>query len=210
MPWVEGEGGVLYYYFITKPLWLVSFLNALSWDIFTWHIDVGAPIETAADWIIGWINDIADWVQQFWAWAEEFRQEVIDFFTQIPEWINQVWQFIQNVWDSIAGIIDNWWSGMVDTVQGWVDVAKDFVLGLIDDLKGIVTRVDVALSNFFTVTLPTLASKFDVTEIIKGFLDPFRDVFNFIEMVKGELIKFFNDPWAWLYDKFDEFFERFW
>jgi len=210
MPWVEGPDGVWYYYKITFPVDLLIFLDNFVWDIFGWHIDLKTPLIRVINWVLDFINDLWDWYYELALWWEDFRQEVVDFFTQIPAKINEVWQFLLNFFDNMGNIISNWWDTTKSTVLDWIDEAKTWAAGLIDDLRALVDKVTADFEDFIGTTLPTLASKLDVRDLVTAALLPFRDIINFLETVKDELTRFFADPWAWLYNKFDDFFERFW
>ena len=195
---------------LQKPQWLVDFLNALNWDIFTWHIYVGDTVENAIDWVIDIIDTIITWMVQVGNWWEEFRQEVVDFFRLVPQWINEAWQFILNFWDTIGDIIATWWEAVYQTVKDWVNTIIDGVKDALKVVSDTLTQWVTTVENFFTSILPTLASKLDVADLIKNAFQPWRELLNFLVEIKNELVEFFTDPLQWAYNKMDEFFERFW
>jgi predicted PurR-regulated permease PerM len=191
-------------------MWLVNGLLYLDWQIFTWHINVGTAVEAAIDWVLDGLNTVITFVGQLAAWWEEFRQEVIDFFTEIPKWLNELWQYFLNFADTFAGWISDWWDGIFETVKDWVLTVVDKLKEIVTDIGDTLERWVTTVENFFTQVLPELAHKLDVLDMIKSFFEPWRDLLNFLSEVAADIGEFFSDPLAWVYNKLDDFFERFW
>ncbi len=192
------------------PEWLHSFLVGLDFQILTWHLDIGSYILAPIQWVLDRINDAFEWIAQLVAWWEEFRQEVLDFVNLVPVWIGEVWNWITNLGQMIGQWISDWWDGIYDTVKEWVLSRIDEAKELITDLTTRVETIIIRVEDFFTVTLPQLARSIDVQDWITDRLAPFREMFNFFEAFKTDIVAFFSDPLQWIYDKLEEFFERFW
>lgn len=189
---------------LNKPGWLESWLSHLNWDILNWHIYVGDAIESAIDWVLDWIDDLATWAAQIAAWWEDFRQEVIDAFNAVVDFINEgignLGNIVSTWWDNLS----EWWEGIKTTVLDWIDTAVEWVSDRIDDLAHLVDKIGIWWENFTTVVLPTLASKFDITAAFDQFMLTWRDLFEGWEAFKDSIFDFFNDPLDWLWDRFTD------
>ena len=191
---------------ISKPAWLHNFLLSLHWKILIWYIDVGGPIETAIDWVLGGVNTAIILAQSLGAKLEGVRQWALDLYNQLKTSVNQVWSYVTNIASTLGSTITTWWSGMQATVLSWVDMAKKYALSLVNDLRGLLNRVDISLSNFFASILPFLTTKLDVTDLIKSALAPFRSTLNTIETFKNDIVSFFGDPPGWLASHIEDWF----
>ncbi len=191
---------------LQKPEWLATALGYLNWDIFTWHVYVGDTAENAIDWVLDGINTLITWAQQVGAWWEEFRQEVLDIFNLIPQWINEVWDYVLNLVDATRSIIATWWEATFEIVKEWVRALVDTVKDAVTVVNNALTWLTLQWDNFTTSILPTLASRFDVREIVQTILTPLLSIFNFLESVKGDLIDFFNDPVEYIWQRFSDWF----
>jgi phage-related protein len=191
---------------LQKPAWLVNALSYLNWDIFGWQIYVGDSVENAIDWVLDGINTIITWAQQIGAWLDELRQEILDFFSEIPKWINEVWQRLLNFIDSVGDIIATWWMATWQMVQDWVNTVVDTVK---DGLKLVADAAEWLRGQwdtFFTSILPTLASRFDVYEIVSAILSSFLPLFTLIENLRNELVEFFTNPLEYIWQRFTDWF----
>lgn len=191
---------------LIKPSWLESWLNNLNWDILGWHVYVGDAIESAIDFVLTWINNIAEWAASVVAWLDELRQEIVDGFNIFVEWLNELWDNFTNIvetwWDSLA----EWWSARVQDIKDWIDIAVQWVNDRIDDVKAVLDGIVVWWENFTTVILPELASKFDITAAFDEFMLQWQDLFNTFEEFKQGIWAFFTDPLEWLWTQFIDWF----
>lgn len=191
---------------LIKPDWLESWLNNLNWDILGWQIYVGDAIESAIDFVLTWINNIAEWAASVVAWLDELRQEIIDGFNVFVEWLNELWNTLTNIvetwWDSLA----EWWSARIEDVKDLIAVAVQWVNERIDDVKTVLDSIAEWWENFTTVILPELASKFDITAAFDDFMLKWQDLFNTFEEFKQGIWDFFTDPLEWLWIQFTDWF----
>lgn len=191
---------------LIKPDWLESWLNNLNWDILGWQIYVGDAIESAIDFVLTWINNIAEWAASVVAWLDELRQEIIDGFNVFVVWLNELWNTFTNIvetwWDSLA----EWWSARIEDVKDLIAVAVQWVNDRIDDVKTVLDSIAVWWENFTTVILPELASKFDITAAFDDFMLKWQDLFNTFEEFKQGIWDFFTDPLEWLWIQFTDWF----
>jgi len=191
---------------LIKPSWLESWLNTLNWDILGWHIYVGDALEAAIDFVLGWINALAEWAASVVAWLDELRQEIIDGFNVFVEWLNELWNSLTNIldtwWDSLA----EWWNARIEDVKDLIAVAVQWVNERIDDVMTALDSIAVWWENFTTEVLPTLASKFDITAAFDEFMLKWQDLFNTWEEFRDSIFDFFSNPFDWLLDRFTDWF----
>ncbi len=191
---------------VDKPSWLRSFLDSLQVQIFSWHIDIGGPIETAFDWLfaplnflIDWLNWVINWVDQAFDWVME---RVRAFFDPWITVIRNIFDTISTFWDSLG----DWFSGLVSDIHDWVDARiqnfKDGFSIFTDRLTDLWNQV----SNFFTSTLPDLVRRSDLDDRIGAAFLPWRDLFNFWGSFGHELTTLVNNPIEFAWNKFNDWF----
>lgn len=186
--------------------------NTLAWDFYNFN---------------QWANMVADKVANLLTYSN-----IYSYFSSYFDYAVNAWNWVYNAWSNVVGIIDTWWSSVQYTVQVWIDEAKAWAGVQIDTLENTIASV-LAWWNEFQPTIPT------INEILAWFADwwgrtlaniiswgaltgtqisglfdsKIRDWFPFYDDLAALLedIKlFFVDPLQWLYDRAEEFFERFW
>lgn len=213
---------------ISKPSWLRTWLDRLNWDIFTWRIYVGDAVEGALDWALEWINNAVTWANNAWVRAGVAWDKALEVGKEA--WANlckettRIWNYLETWWYNLGG----WWETRKPIIQGWIDTALGILGDRIDDVKRDLASLSVTwdsfwrstwpqllkdlgalgvkVGNFFTVTLPTLASKLDVGKAFDNFRLEWRDLFNFWGSLGREVMEFFTDPLEWLLGKFTDWF----
>lgn len=201
--------------------WWASFSNLLrSWKVnsydWMWPLKIIAPFFQALSSIAdGLFSGFFDFVY----WADEINRDiqekagqswVYDLLWAFLSPINNTLNWLTNRLDNIGSTITTWWSGVSTTVLGWVDTAKTYALGLVNNLQGAFNSLQSWWNNFTATVLPTLASRFDVDQMIKSTLASWFPFYNDLVKLWDEIEAFFADPLQWVYNKMDEFFERFW
>lgn len=217
---------------ISKPSWLRTWLDSLNWDILTWHVYVGDAIESAIDWAIGWLNwgilqaELA-WNKAVAAWdkAVEVGKNA---WNDLMKEADKLWANIDTWWSDLG----EWWEGKKQDIGEWIDTAKEDVGEWWDSLKQDLGELHTAwdsfwentwpqlikdfnawvvkVGNFFTVTLPGLASHKDVDKAIADDKLTWKDLWNFWGDFGKEVGVFFSDPEEWLLDKLEKMLARFW
>lgn len=149
--------------------------------------------------------------------------EIADKATQILSW-STIWSYIKSYIPNLEQIRDgfyywpsmvyqeitSWWSVASSTVQGWIGVVQDWTQGLISYLTNRIDSLQVSLDNFVTVTLPAIPSWPDIDSLVKSWFLNFAPFWAGWQDYRDQVVEFFTDPLQWLYDKMDEWFERFW
>lgn len=109
-------------------------------------------------------------------------QDLIE--AQIANWTN-LWAvtlpMLTNRLDAVDAAWDNFW------IQVWPTVVdRSFLLSWWQDKMGLIEEL--------------IASQFKLAE----------DLWRGWSEIRGSVLEFFADPCQWVYDRLDEFFERFW
>lgn len=202
------------------PFWLVAdffyqlskLFNWLAWDFYDFGI---------------WVNDVAAKIGKILSW-ETIEQYITDWLRWLPSPLN----WFVNLWSEVWDEIRDWWSGTEYTVQGWIDVARQYLQNQLDsltswvtslqaswdDFKGRIPSLDAIISwfpNWWGATLANIITWGALTATqIDSFIDSkIKEWLPFIASLQAlwkDIELFFTDPLQWLYDRMDEWFERFW
>jgi hypothetical protein len=225
MAWVDS---------IFSFVWDLAF-KCYGWSNSIWTWVPGADwfsdrLTDIGDWLWSLLTPIA----QFGDFADDVWSKVQNIFT--PDmvlqaikgwfpWLEGVGAWFGNIGDWVTTVISSWWLTVTTTVKGWIDVAVEGLSKLkvswgdfwsitwpewMTKFNGLATAWD----TFFVTTLPTLFDVKYAEEWWKGKAINFmaiadsqlRERFPFYD----ELALFFKDPGQYVYDKLDDFFERFW
>jgi hypothetical protein len=197
------------FYFI-KPWWVENLLNNLNWDILGWQIYVGDAIESAIDWVLNLFNTVIMWVENLQDWFEDFRQEVLDGFNTFVDWLEDLYQRTLGLIDGIYESISAWWSDRVDDILDIVYTVRDGILDFVGDVIDTVEAIAIWWENFRYDILPELLTFSFLTDWWRGVSRDIIDAINqnteWLDMIRD----FIDDPAQFVYNKLDEFFERFW
>ena len=135
-------------------------------------------------------------------------------------------------WYQVGNRIDYWWSGRVSIVQGWIDAATQGFdelkaawdnfwtitwPGILDDIEGLRSE----WTNFWSITFPTLVSFTWLTEWFGGKLLEIQALIDSAftlreslwagwQEMRDSVVEFFTDPLKWLYDRVEDFMDRYW
>ena len=188
--------------FFVKLAWdFVDFDDWLEWardeiyDILSWS--------NIRSLIRGWlpdIEDLVDWWDRWWVWV---GQE-----------------------------IDDWWSSTRLTVRGWIDAAIASLEGGWEDWVSFwnntwpqwtefLNNLKAAWDNFWSVTFPTLVSFTWLTTWWNSRLTDIQALINTAftlresfwagwQELRDSVLEFFADPLKWLYDRLEDFMDRYW
>ncbi|KKN37947.1 hypothetical protein LCGC14_0758340 [marine sediment metagenome] len=215
-----------------KPGWLATLLGYLNWDIFTWKVYIGDTIEAAIDVVFSWLNYAVDLAQAVWNWIAGVVDWVVNLWNILWAEINTQVQALWNAISTWSDSLNTWWSATwsyivdwvgarFDSLEVWVGATRDWIMASVDaiadQIQDRISIVTGALNNliaswnvFVTSTLPGLASHLDVTAAFDSFMLAWKDLFDWWGEFWEEVTSFFTDPFAWIYERIDEFFERYW
>ena len=174
-----------------------------------------------------WVDGIATRIVTILSWdnIKSLFKEWLPGLEEIRDWF-YAWQL--HVWQELT----NWWRAQSTTVLGWIEEAKEELLTWTDwlhgqiielreDLDNLLAQIpDVSematwFSNWWGNILPNLTwwwdeKLLDIQALFSSWtleLEPFWAGW---QDIRDKVFEFFADPWEWLYNKFDDFIERFW
>lgn len=221
-------------------IWATNVLVAGAMDAYSSFLPLdwlGDALNALSDFtsnVAGYLFDASNWYED----TKSLLLDILSWSTiqnYIRNWLTGIEAAVSwflDWYDQVGSRIDYWWLGVWSTVQDWIDAAT---LGL-DELKAawsnfwsvllpsIYSQIELLSSNwsnFWSVTFPTLVDFTqieawftgkitDIQGLIDGALADFDDLFTWWADFKDDVVQFFTDPWAWLYNKLDDFIERFW
>lgn len=196
-------------------------------DLFNYLSDftseVAGYLYDASDWydeVVDKLSDILSW-STIWDYILDYVPNLIE----IRDW------FYDKA-NHILDLIDAWWGTVTSTVQDWIDVAVEAFQSQLDDLNSWVTTIqefideieldfpDVsAILSWFSNWWENILSELelwwndkllDIQDLIDSAFIARDDLWSGWQDWKAQVAEFFIDPWEWLYNRFDDFFERFW
>jgi len=191
---------------------IVSWLSSIKDFCFSLKDDVsGVPvlgeylaipflyIGNAFDWLayhfsnfaLAWY-DVADKITNILNFDNIYSYFKEQFDAAINAWnwvVNAFW----NIWDTV----DIWWSATSTDVLDWITAAKDWAWLWIKYLD---ERID-------KLQFP---SWLDIDKFIIDTLKVWFPFYNSLVYFWDDVADFFSDPLQWLYDRAENFFERFW
>jgi len=154
------------------------------------------------------------------------------YFRTYFDYAVNAWNWVFNAWNNVIAITGDWWNSTQLIVQSWIASAQQFlqtqINGINTLLASIQASVDNLLSNLPTLneiiswwsnwwgnTLANLGSwwndrLYDVQGLINSAFVERESLWAGWQDFRGKVVEFFTDPWGWLYDRFDDFIERFW
>lgn len=217
---------------IRKPSWLRSWLNKLNWDIFGWKVYVGDAIEEAIDWALDWINWAISRAEAAWTRAGIALSRIIEEAKELTRLLYREIQKVLNLIDAWWGDLGEWWLTKVTWLKGLIGAAEDFLEDLIDNVARSLQRLNAAWDDFKRDTLPKLidfswwrgfwggmySNISDWWEPVSAQLgDSFGAItdgiiseLNQFSQKLAEMGEFFTDPVKWLYDRLENFMDRYW
>lgn len=217
---------------ISKPSWLSSLLDRLNWDILTWKVYVGDAVESCIDWALGWINWAIYKGEQAWNKAVAAWDKAVELYWNIRHWAEGELQKLLDKWDTFWSEVEEWWEPKKQWILEKIDTVLAPLKWLIDQAKIEINKLQVKwdnfwtsswpqllrdfnallvkVGNFFTVTLPGLAEKLDITKAFNDFRLEWKDLFNFWSGFKDTIVAFFEDPEEWLLKRIENMLARFW
>ncbi len=209
----EVKDWIFPFYYLKYPLLglytTFHWLSESFYDFYQWLDWAADRIDEILSWsnirsLIGsWLYRIEDAVDWFLSWTYWVRQEISDWWTGILPYILT---YVDNAVEGFTDLIEAWDTFWTITFPTWTTE---------------LLRVGSELSAFFAFTLPTLVSftwlttwwNSKLTEIdtlINSWFLTFTPFWEGWLDWKGQVTEFFSDPYQWIYDRLDEFFERFW
>jgi len=174
-----------------------------------------------------WLDDLAGSIADILTF-----DSIYSYFSSYFEAAINAWNWVANAFNNVASILNSWWSATASTVFGWVEEAKQFALSLHasllssfdslraewDSFQASLPSIDSILSwftNWWGNILTNLNywwtdRLLEIQDLISSKFAEFTPFWEGWQELKSEVTEFFSDPLQWIYDKLDEWFERFW
>lgn len=212
-----------------------AYLEVLGWVYPFWLLSY--PLLYASR-SFGWLAYYFSLFNNWLVWANKEIGKILSIeaiTSYFQTWINYAtwaWDWVTNAWNNVVSIVDIWWSSVQLTVQVWIEDAKQWTKAQLDSLEDTLAYILVwwdefkdkipsideilyLLRDWWDKTLANIISWGALTGIqISTLMDSkIRDWLPFYDELAalwGDIKLFFTDPLQWLYDKAEEFFERFW
>lgn len=211
--YLEVNSWVFPLYNLAPPLYALSLaFNSIAWQFYyfnNWCVDVWGRVQAILT-----EGDI---------WS----------ILAIPISYAQVaYQWIVNAASNVWSIIGNWWSTIQPTILSWIEQAKAYALSLYNILLSSLVSLQAAWNNFVDKipTIDEIIAWFrnwwgevlakiiawwreqlpDIQSLINSTLLSWFPFYDEFVSIYSTIREFFADPLQWLYDRMEEFFERFW
>ena len=201
---------------------IVQFIYQIFADMALWCWAHDPPFGSIGSFFAEIYDHLTDLHYGLYLFAEEYESlwDAIvgiltesDIFILLQQWLNYAevaWNWISNAFNNVVSIIWEWWP-----------TALDYVLTYVDNAVEGFTELKIAWDTFWTSTLPNLVSfdwlsiwwngkLLDVQSLIDTAILSLNALLEGWQEVRDAVLEFFNDPYQWMYDRLDEFFERFW
>lgn len=195
---------------IIKPTWLKTWLDRLHWDIFTWHIEVGAAIEDAIDWVIDWLNWLVETVYSLGDQIRDYWDSLYDFVVELSEKVNREINRLLNEIDAWWDDLAEWWQVKRAEVSSWIGIATRPLYDWVNELQISINEFNIRWDNFWTTTYPQLIDTTKLDLSLRGLRQELEPFWEGWQDLKGKVAEFFADPEEWLYKAVDRIIERFW
>lgn len=191
---------------------LSSLMSSIAWAFYDGYI---------------WASDVWDRIQDILTW-DSIYSLILSYFPNLNNVLSWFSNWINYVW----GQIDSWWQSTKETVEVWIDNAVDLAFAAWDWLVDGFNTLQTAWDNFKT-KIPTideilawfgdwwatilsrlrdwgLLSGLEISDLIDSVIRTWFPFYDTLFELWNDIRDFFTDPEAWIYEKLDNFFERFW
>lgn len=221
--------------FVLAALW---FYDKADWPIIGGVCEtLGDVCNDLTDFCADCIGELVD-AEDWWEEVSDAVEGILNWSTirsLIRSWLTGIETLIEWFTDwvtLVTGVIGDWWEDVQTTVTGWINEAKEALQELIDDLetwlgslqeawdnfKGKIPSIDEVLtwfSNWWAAILIPLTAWWnerllDVNTLIINTLQEWFPFYNDLVALWEDIKAFFIDPLQWVYDRLDDWFERFW
>jgi hypothetical protein len=164
-------------------------------------VDLAGAFATFNEWVVDTTAKIANVLNldSLAAWFTDWKSKIL-----------AAWNWVLTSLDNVTSIIESWWLSTRTLVQGWISTATE----------GLGT-LKAQWDNFWTVTFPTLVSFTwlqswwssqlpSIEALVNSRLRVWFPFYDELVSLWSSIQSFFADPLQWLYNRLDDFFERFW
>ena len=200
---------------------LGDLVNLLA-DAAIWAWDSTLPLDWLGDifYELHWlVLNIVSWIYGFddWLMAISYKvEDILDWDAVqdlLLDWLPHLrhmhdWWYDWVYW--VGRQITEWWQTAISEVEDLISAAIQGFRDLVNDLDSWLSNLQSSWNNFWVSILPNLADWTGVDDLIRTWFTNFTPFWEDWLDWKDSVAEFFTDPLQWLYDKMDEWFERFW
>ena len=186
--------------------------NELAWSFY----DLGS-----------WLSWLKSQVDNMLSW-ESIRNMIRKWLPGLETMIAWFSSWTAQIGQQIAA----WWQTIAPVVQAWIQQAMSGMSSLINQLQASFIQLKAAWDQFSS-KLPTIdelitwfgrrwesilqwlqannfITSFQVDSLINSMLKTWFPFYDDLVRIWQDIIDFFTDPQKWIYERLDDFFERFW
>lgn len=210
MAWLDGIFSLIWAvsdifldaYFTVRDWWApfnllqypLLYLHQVFWSLLT-------PIARFHDWAMGVEARVQSIISAADIWS---------ILATPIKWATDSWNWVINAFSNVYFIVGVWWNTAGQTVLAWVSEAKSFAQSLVNNVITWLGNLQTSWDNFWTEIFPTLATWTGVSTLIESAIKSWFPFYDDLVALWGSIAEFFADPQQYVYNKLDEFFERFW
>jgi len=184
--------------------------------------------------LVYYFGDFNNWL----VWAADRIDEILsewDIWSLLSapiSWAETAYNWVNNATSNIWQTVNSWWTATSPTILGWIDAAKGYSLSLYNSLLSNLNTLQSEWDNF-KADFPSLDNillwfsnwwgniranldlwwsdkLLEIQGLITSRLVEFAPFWEGWQDWRDQVAEFFSDPLQWVYDKLDEWFERFW
>jgi len=182
-------------------IWPFNLVSGIFHAVAMAFFSLTTAFASLGDWILAVSNQIASFITQATLWQ----------LLAVPiQWAQSAWNWVLNAWNNVVGIIDNWWLVASSQVKDWIGIAGQVFQTLLNALTLSLDSLKAEWTDFTSKILPNLADLVGIAGLIDSTLKVWFPWYDTLVLFITEMGDFFADPLQWIYDKIDEWFERFW
>lgn len=174
-----------------------------------------------------WVEDTATKLTTILSYAN-----ITSYFSYYFDAATNAWTWVVNAVSNVTSIINSWWSSAQYTVLAWIDNAKYWLQTQINSLNVWVSNLQASInellalipsmseiiawfSNWWSLILAQIISWGGlpaalIQDLINSTLRLWFPFYDELASLWNNIRDFFADPLGWIYNKLEEFFERFW
>lgn len=199
---------------ISKPSWLVSWLDWLNLDAGDW-LDVSIPIPFISDYhlrVPPFSVSFGDWIE----WAIDGALDAVDAAIEAIKFVTATYQDVyeivagalHSVWDQITAVYSDL-SDIINTATSmlWsrIDTLGAQVVGLVQTVYDYVDdRIAWAVSQAVNSGAGLIGDAIDAA------IDSIRYQLNLVAAFGDQIQDFFRDPGEYILTKLEDALDRFW
>jgi len=201
---------------------IVRYLYQVFGDAALWCWSHDPPFGWLGDFFLDVYNYLTDLHYGLYQFAQEYDSiwdAIVDIITEsdiyrlLNKWLNyaqDAWEWVCHAFSNVVNIVDAWWDTVYSTVQGWITVATEGLSELRAMWDNFWNELFPKLVNFDWLGIWWDARLKDINSLIESWFIAFTPFWEGWLEVREAFSEFFADPLEWVYNKLDEFFERFW